>query len=156
VTAFWDHNLPEDLRQLMNQANKHNHVRLTSDAIRSLVLRIVKAEVAEKSVRQAVDAPHSCSLRESRWALLWNGLIVLRGDMLERRPQVRRSSAHYSVEQVNALLRRLAKLFAGCEEHRLECRRKRSQYLKSSFRKPALAHSEPASARSRDEIAFSC
>jgi len=46
--------------------------------------------------------------------LIVDGLIVLRGDMLEPIPQIRRSSAHYSVEQVTAVLRMIAKFFAGC------------------------------------------
>lgn len=117
VATFWDHNLPEDLRQLMNQANQHNHVRLTSDAIRSLVLRIVKAEaeVAEKlGPASGRCAPFLLFTRE-QMGLIVDGLIMLRGDMLEPIPQIRRSSAHYSVEQVTAMLRTIAKFFAGCE-----------------------------------------
>jgi hypothetical protein len=117
VAAFWDHDLPEDLRQLMNRANQHNHVRLTSDAIRSLVLRIAKAEaeVAEKlGPASGRRAPFLLFTRE-QMGLIVDGLIVLRGDMLEPIRQIRRSSAHYSVEQVTAMLRMIAKFFAGCE-----------------------------------------
>ena len=117
VAEFWGHDLPEDLLQLMHRANQHNHVRLTSDEIRSLVLRTAKAEaeIAENlGTASGQCAPFLLFTRE-QMGLIVDGLIVLRGDMLEPIPQIRRSSAHYSVEQVTAMLRMIAKFFAGCE-----------------------------------------
>ena len=117
VAAFWGHDPPEDLLQLMHRANQHNHVRLTSDEIRSLVLRTAKAEaeIAENlGTASGQCAPFLLFTRE-QMGLIVDGLIVLRGDMLEPIPQIRRSSAHYSVEQVTAMLRMIAKFFAGCE-----------------------------------------
>jgi hypothetical protein len=117
VAEFWGHDLPEDLLQLMHRANQHNHVRLTSDEIRSLVLRTAKAEakIAEKlGTASGRCAPFLFFTRE-QMGLIVDGLIVLRGDMLEPIPQIRRSSAHYSVEQVTAMLRMIAKFFAGFE-----------------------------------------
>jgi len=116
VAEFWGHDLPEDLLQLMHRANQHNHVRLTSDEIRSLVLRTAKAEaeIAENlGTASGRCAPFLLFTRE-QMGLIVDGLIVLRGDMLEPIPQIRRSSAHYSVEQVTAVLRMIAKFFAGC------------------------------------------
>ena len=117
AAAFWNQDLPEDLLQLMHRANQHNHVRVTSDEIRSLVLRIAKAEaeIAENlGTASGRCAPFLFFTRE-QMGLIVDGLIVLRGGMLEPIPQVRRSSAHYSVGQVTAMLRMIAKFFAGCE-----------------------------------------
>lgn len=118
VATSWDHNLPEDLRRLMNQANQHDHIRLTSDEIRTLVLRIAKAEAEVAGKLGPASGRRAAFLFFTReqMGLIVDGLIVLRGDLLEWVPQIRQSLAHYPVEQVTALLRTIAKFFAGCED----------------------------------------
>ena len=118
VVASWDQSLPNDLRQLVIQADKRSHVCLTSDAIRSLVLRIAIAEAATAEELDPVSCTRGPFLFFSReqMGFIVDGLIAIRGNLLERIPASKRSTIHVSVEQVTSLLSTIARFFGGCKD----------------------------------------